>query len=123
MERSPKRRRCYQKSTDFINNIVVAKQASASASKVNPLISKIFGLIEREAKQVAGSAALPELGYAYDVLQPHICADIMEIHHSKHHQGYVNNVNAAHGKLKAAEDAGDNNAINALANGMNWWEN
>jgi len=105
-------------STDFINNIVVAKQANASASKVNPLISKIFGLVEREAKQTAGNASLPELGYAYDALQPHICADIMEIHHSKHHQGYVNNLNAANGKLTAAQDAGDNSAINALANGI-----
>ena len=107
-----------KESTDFINNIVVAKQANASASKVNPLISKIFGLVEREAKQAAGNASLPELGYAYDALQPHICADIMEIHHSKHHQGYVNNLNAAHGKLKAAQDAGDNSAVNALANGI-----
>merc|ERR1712071_272510 len=79
-----------KESTDFINNIVVAKQANATASKINPLISKIFGLVEREAKQAGGAAMLPELGYGYDALLPHICADIMEIHHSKHHQGYVN---------------------------------
>ena len=42
----------------------------------------------------------------------------MEIHHSKHHQGYVNNLNAAHGKLSTAQEAGDNAAINALANGI-----
>jgi len=105
-------------STDFINNIVVAKTANASAAKVNPLISKVFGLVEREAKQTGGNASLPDLEYGYDALMPHICADIMEIHHSKHHQGYVNNLNAAHGKLKAAEEAGDNSAINALANGI-----
>ena len=52
-----------KESTDFINNIVVAKQANATASKVNPLISKIFGLVEREAKQAGGAAMLPELGY------------------------------------------------------------
>lgn len=35
---------------------------------------------------------LPELGYAYDALEPHIDKMTMEIHHSKHHQGYVNNL-------------------------------
>ena len=38
---------------------------------------------------------LPKLPYEYDALEPHIDAKTMEIHHSKHHQGYVNNLNAA----------------------------
>ncbi len=38
---------------------------------------------------------LPDLGYAYDALEPHIDARTMEIHHSKHHQGYTNNLNNA----------------------------
>lgn len=38
---------------------------------------------------------LPELGYAYDALEPHIDALTMEIHHSRHHQAYINNYNAA----------------------------
>lgn len=38
---------------------------------------------------------LPELGYEYDGLQPYIDAETMEIHHSKHHNAYVNNLNAA----------------------------
>ena len=38
---------------------------------------------------------LPELPYAYDALEPHIDARTMEIHHSKHHNAYVTNVNAA----------------------------
>ncbi|AXP80742.1 Superoxide dismutase [Mariniflexile rhizosphaerae] len=38
---------------------------------------------------------LPELGYAYDALEPHIDARTMEIHHSKHHQGYTTNLNNA----------------------------
>ena len=38
---------------------------------------------------------LPELPYAYDALEPHIDAMTMEIHHSRHHQTYVNNLNAA----------------------------
>ena len=38
---------------------------------------------------------LPELPFAYDALEPHIDAQTMEIHHTKHHQGYVNKVNDA----------------------------
>lgn len=38
---------------------------------------------------------LPKLPYAYDALEPHIDAGTMEIHHSKHHAGYTNNLNVA----------------------------
>jgi len=38
---------------------------------------------------------LPDLPYDYGALEPHIDAGTMKIHHSKHHQGYVNNLNAA----------------------------
>lgn len=38
---------------------------------------------------------LPALSYAFDALEPHIDARTMEIHHDKHHAGYVKNLNAA----------------------------
>ena len=41
------------------------------------------------------SFELPKLNYAYDALEPHIDARTMEIHHSKHHAGYTNNLNNA----------------------------
>jgi Fe-Mn family superoxide dismutase len=41
------------------------------------------------------SFKLPELPYAYDALEPHFDAMTMEIHHSKHHAGYTNNLNNA----------------------------
>jgi len=44
---------------------------------------------------------LPKLAYAYDALEPHIDARTMEIHHSKHHNTYVTNLNAAVEKTPA----------------------
>ena len=41
------------------------------------------------------SFTLPQLDYTYDALEPHIDSRTMEIHHSKHHQGYTNKLNAA----------------------------
>jgi Fe-Mn family superoxide dismutase len=38
---------------------------------------------------------LPALPYGFDALEPHIDAQTMQIHHGKHHQAYVNNLNAA----------------------------
>ena len=43
------------------------------------------------------SYELPKLPYKYDALEPHIDKRTMEIHHGKHHQGYVNKLNAAVG--------------------------
>ncbi|MEL6543545.1 MAG: superoxide dismutase [Myxococcota bacterium] len=60
---------------------------------------------------------LPELGYAYDALEPYVDTQTMEIHHSKHHNGYVNKLNAAlegHADLagKSLEDLlGDLNGL------------
>lgn len=54
---------------------------------------------------------LPTLPYAYDALEPHIDARTMEIHHSKHHAGYTNNLNAA-----IAGTAMEGKSIEALLN-------
>ena len=51
---------------------------------------------------------LTELPYAYDALEPHISAEIMELHHSKHHATYVAGANAALEALEA-ERNGDAN--------------
>ena len=50
---------------------------------------------------------LPDLEYDYGDLEPVISGKIMELHHGKHHQGYVNNLNAALEKYAEAENKGD----------------
>ncbi|MGC5582765.1 superoxide dismutase [Ornithinimicrobium sp. W1679] len=51
--------------------------------------------------------SLPDLPYDYAALEPHISAEIMELHHSKHHKAYVDGANTALEKLAAARDSGD----------------
>jgi len=58
---------------------------------------------------------LPDLPYDYKALEPIICAEIMQLHHSKHHATYVNNLNVAEEKLKEAVGKGDVSAQIALA--------
>ena len=62
------------------------------------------------AAESAGKPAkhtLPDLGYAYNALEPYIDAQTMELHHSKHHQGYVNGLNKAEEELSEARASGD----------------
>jgi len=56
---------------------------------------------------------LPSLTYAYDALEPHIDARTMEIHHSKHHNGYTNNLNNA-----IAGTAHETQSIEEILNGL-----
>src|SRR5256885_11041657 len=58
---------------------------------------------------------LPKLPYAYDALEPHIDARTMEIHHTKHHQTYVNNLNAAVEKAPELQ----NKSLDELMRGIN----
>lgn len=58
---------------------------------------------------------LPDLSYSVDSLEPHIDARTMEIHHGKHHQTYVNNLNAALEGNSALADKPVNELINDLS--------
>ncbi len=62
--------------------------------------------------------SLPLLDYSYDALEPVIIKDIMETHHSKHHQAYVNNYNAALDKLHTAGKKADYETIVSLQSAL-----
>lgn len=53
------------------------------------------------------SYKLPDLPYDYSALEPYISAEIMELHHKKHHQTYVTNVNKALEQFAEAEEKRD----------------
>lgn len=56
-------------------------------------------------------ATLPKLPYKYDALEPYYDKQTVEIHHDKHHAGYVNGFNTAVKKLQEARDNNDNSLV------------
>jgi superoxide dismutase, Fe-Mn family len=60
---------------------------------------------ERQQTYVAaGRHVLPPLPYSYDALEPHISREIMRLHHTKHHQSYVDGLNKAEKMMKKARE-------------------
>jgi len=54
-----------------------------------------------------GGHKLPPLPYEYDALEPYILEEIMRLHHSKHHQSYVDGLNKAESEMQKARRKGD----------------
>lgn len=73
--------------------------------------SAVLSALSPEAHAQDGGAVsehtLPPLPYAYDALEPYIDAATMELHHSKHHAGYVKGLNAAEAALAKARADSD----------------
>ncbi|HTU26136.1 MAG TPA: superoxide dismutase, partial [Pirellulales bacterium] len=76
-----------------INRRSFLRTTGAAALSIT-VVGKAFGVPEGK-KDPPAVYALPPLGYAFDALDPFIDATTMEIHHDKHHQAYVTNLNKA----------------------------
>ena len=61
---------------------------------------------------------LPELPYDYSALEPYYSAEVLELHHDKHHKAYVDGANTTFEKLGHARDSGDFGTINQLEKNM-----
>jgi Fe-Mn family superoxide dismutase len=61
---------------------------------------------------------LPELPYDYSALEPHYSAEVLELHHDKHHKAYVDGANTTFEKLGQARESGDFGTINQLEKNM-----
>ena len=85
---------------DFIKKSALALAAITATSAIGKAITTSEFLEKENTLVDGGKFTLPALPYAYDALEPHIDKLTMEIHHSKHHQGYVDNMNKA---LQAAD--------------------
>jgi len=70
--------------------------------------------LRRFSSAPSTSFTLPDLPYDYAALEPAVSGEIMTIHHAKHHQTYVTNLNAAYEKLLDAQAKGDVDAVIAL---------
>ena len=57
---------------------------------------------------------LPELGYDFDALEPAYSAELLELHYSKHHQGYVDGANSTRAELAEARQSGNFDTLNQL---------
>jgi Fe-Mn family superoxide dismutase len=61
---------------------------------------------------------LPELPYDYSALEPHYSAQVLELHHDKHHKAYVDGANTTFEKLGEARESGEFGTINQLEKNM-----
>src|SRR5262245_58179903 len=80
----------------------------ASASGATNHLENIFSEAEPDSVFM-----LPPLAYGYDALEPSIDKQTMEIHHTKHHQAYVNNLNKALAEIKWNKPA-DKNSLEEI---------
>jgi superoxide dismutase, Fe-Mn family len=95
MENNNSRRDFIKKTASIVIGSVAATALTDKLNAATLVIDKTFS--------EASKFTLPELPYAYDALEPHIDRLTMEIHHSKHHKAYVDNLNKALEGINAYE--------------------
>ena len=104
---------------------LMTDRALVVASTINGLHSQPLLLIDHRRDELSGGVRmaryeLPDLPYDYDALEPHIDARIMELHHDKHHQGYVDGANAALDNLESMRESGDFSGMKAVERNLSF---
>ena len=91
-----------------------------AAGLFNPASAE--SLYEIKLTDELGRYTLADLPYAPDALEPHIDAQTMQLHHGRHHQGYVNGINNALDKLAEARESGDYSLVKhwSRENQLSW---
>jgi len=87
----------------------VLSELQRSVQRIN---NRVIELNERHQTRIResvpiGKHVLPPLPYEYSALEPYISEEIMRLHHTKHHQSYVNGLNKAEEKMKQARKRND----------------
>lgn len=100
-------------SSKFIIDSALRAAAHVRSSALPKEISKLASATLSSAPS-GGKHTLPDLTYDYNALEPVVSAETMTLHHSKHHNTYVTNLNVALEKLDAAVSAGDVSGIIGL---------
>ncbi|KAI8925859.1 Manganese/iron superoxide dismutase, partial [Entophlyctis helioformis] len=86
--------------------------ARKTVLSVRPALAR--GAAASAAAAVRSKHTLPDLPYDYNALEPYISAEIMQLHHAKHHQAYVTNLNVAEEKLHEAVAKNDVGTVISL---------
>ncbi|GGJ59676.1 Fe-Mn family superoxide dismutase [Anoxybacillus voinovskiensis] len=85
----------------------VSQEEPATDEEGEQLIERAEETSEEVAERAAGGHTLPPLPYRYDALEPHISREIMYLHHTKHHQSYVDGLNKAEKMMEKARETND----------------
>ena len=87
---------------DFIKNTAIISTGLAIAPSLACKTTKVPSIVKPATYPTADGYVQAPLGYAYNALEPYIDAQTMEIHYTKHHSGYIKNLNKvafAHGGM------------------------
>ena len=95
MENNNTRRNFLKQTAILSTGTIIGSSLFTNAYASDESRTNINSILEVETSVTDGLYTLPKLGYNYDGLEPHIDKMTMEIHHSKHHKGYVTNLNKA----------------------------
>jgi Fe-Mn family superoxide dismutase len=103
----------------FVKSLGIGAAAAAvgsrgTAAAMEPMMAE-GGMLRAATPQ---GYVLPPLPYAADALEPFLSSHLLTLHHDRHHQGYVNGLNATLQTLAAARQAGDYGAIKSLSRNL-----